>query len=173
MSISNKLFETKCLFPLNNRISCWLTSWRMTTSRRILRITYYASSRWGDGCFTREGSAIYMGGTTSPDIPARERETILAREVPRHHADDKKEHSSKYVTRISQNTRLERRWGCFKMEAVTVGGRRGEGWEWLSEMCFTDKTCWKDFTFWKRSFLTFWGESILAPTCVIFLLAFC
>lgn len=68
--------------------------------------------RWGDPCFTRDGSAIYMGGTTSPDIAERERETILAREVPRRRAEDKKQHSSKYVTRISQNTRLERRWGC-------------------------------------------------------------
>lgn len=31
-----------------------------------------------------------MGGTTSPDIAERERETILAREVPRRHIEDKK-----------------------------------------------------------------------------------
>lgn len=56
-----------------------------------------------------------MGGTTSPDIAERERETILAREVPRRLAEDKKkqqQHGSKYVSRVSQNTRLERRWGC-------------------------------------------------------------
>lgn len=66
-----------------------------------------------------------MGGTTSPDIAERERETILAREVPRRRAEDKKNNTAVSMSLAFHKILDSKGAGdVCKMEAVAVGGRR-------------------------------------------------